>query len=169
MRYASLLYNDVVNSDGVALTIYCQGCPHHCKGCFSQSTWDFEGGLEFTEQEIKNCMYVLANNPYDNIVLLGGEPFCNIELCSAMLNINNMMGKPKTVWCYTGYLFEDLLRDEKKRRLLEKIDVLIDGPFVEKLKDSKLKYRGSSNQRIIDVRASLIKKQIILLDKYMNS
>ena len=78
-------------------------------------------------------------------------------------------GKPKKVWCYTGYLFEDLLMDEKKRKLLDKIDILIDGPFIEKLKDPKLKYRGSSNQRIIDVRASLIKKQIIVLDKYMNS
>lgn len=144
MKYASIVYNDVVNSDGIALTFYCQGCTHHCKGCFNKETWDFNGGKDFGDNELKEIEYNLKNYPYDNVVLLGGEPFDNEEVCMKVVQLAKRY--QKNIWCYSGYTLEQL--KEKDTKLLDNIDVLIDGEFKEELKDLTLKFMGSSNQRI---------------------
>lgn len=169
MRYADIVYNDIVNSNGVALTFYCQGCKHHCKGCFNTSTWDFEGGKELNSEIIDKALNVIKMFPsgYDNLVLLGGEPFQNIDSCiEIVLKFKNLFPNKK-IWCYTGYTWETLDNQIMKEYLLSQIDVLVDGRFIEELKNLKLKFRGSSNQRVIDVKESLKQNKVVLIDKYM--
>ena len=169
MRYANIVYNDIVNSNGVALTFYCQGCKHHCKGCFNTSTWDFKGGKELTCNIIDNALNVVKMFPsgYDNLVLLGGEPFQNIDTCLAIVIKFKKLFPNKNIWCYTGYAWKELIQDKEKINLLQYIDILIDGKFIEELRDLNLKFRGSSNQRLINVDESLKQNKIILVDKYM--
>ena len=107
MRYAKIVYNDVVNSDGMALTFYCQGCTHHCPGCFNKDTWNFNGGNQLTDKEINEMRYALSNYPYDNIVLLGGEPFDNIPTCMQIIELAREFNKK--IWCYSGYTLDQLI------------------------------------------------------------
>lgn len=172
MRYAKIVYNDVVNSDGMALTFYCQGCTHHCKGCFNKDTWDFAGGQEFTEKELNEMRYALKNYPYDNIVLLGGEPFDNIKVCMQVIDL--ALEFNKKVWCYTGYTIDQIINEKGKRDLsspylgmLSYIDVLIDGEFKEELKNPKLKFRGSENQNIYNGKIAINPGVILKIEEYM--
>lgn len=169
MRYANIIYNDLVNSDGVALTFYCQGCPHHCPYCFNKETWDFNGGLELTEAIVEDTLQVVKNYSfgYDNLVLLGGEPFANIKECFLFVDKWKELFPKKKIWAYTGYNWNDLLVDQRKYELLQKIDVVITGRFLNELKNPKLAFRGSSNQYIIDVQKSLKQGMPITIKKYM--
>ena len=169
MRYAGITYNDLVNSDGVALTFFCQGCPHHCPFCFNKETWDFEGGEELTEDIINQALNVVKNFSfgYDNLVLLGGEPFSNVIECTLFVDKWKEMFPKKKIWCYTGYNWNDLLINEQRYKMLQKIDVVITGRFINELKDPRLAFRGSSNQYIIDVQKSLKQGMPIIIEKYM--
>ncbi len=165
MRYAKIVYNDVVNSSGLALTFYCQGCTHHCPGCFNKGAWSFSGGNPFSEKEIAEMRYYLENYPCDNVVLLGGEPFDNLEVNLIIADLAKEYNK--SLWCYTGYLFEELANkpeSSKAARLLKQIDVLIDGEFREEMKNPLLKFKGSANQRIINVQESLSKQEVVLYE-----
>lgn len=144
MRYANIIYNDVVNTDGVALCFYTQGCTHHCNGCFSKQTWDFNGGFELTSDKISEMEYCLKNYKYDYLCLLGGDPMDDVKTSNFIIGLCKKYQPQIKVWCYTGYDFQEIERME----ILNNIDVLVDGQFIESLKDLRLKWRGSSNQKI---------------------
>ncbi len=149
VRIADIVGESVVDGDGIRLTLFTQGCPHHCKECHNAQTWDFNGGKDITLYEIAER---IKKNPLlDGITLSGGEPFEQSEKLIPLLKWLRERGY--NVWAYSGYTLENLLASEDvaKKEMLNHIDVLVDGPFVAEKKDLTLKFRGSSNQRIIDV------------------
>lgn len=170
MNYADIKLYDVANGTGVRVSVFVSGCTHHCRGCFNPDTWDFCFGKPFTDEEIN---YVIDNCRPDYIAglsLLGGEPmeYVNQQGLLPLLRRFKEAYPEKNVWCYSGYTFEtDLLDDmcskwECTRELLSYIDVLVDGEFIENEKDLSLRFRGSRNQRIIDVPASFAAGNTIL-------
>lgn len=170
MNYADIRPIDVANGPGVRVSIFVSGCTHHCKDCFNPETWDFHYGSPFGEGEITAILGHLAPAHIKGLSVLGGEPF-EPENQSAVLELIRRVRETyphKDVWCYSGYLFENL-RDGKvgqySRQLLEQLDVLVDGPFVTEKKSLSLRFRGSENQRLIDVPASLAAGEVILWDK----
>ena len=171
MRYAQITPFEVCNGKGAGVSLFTQGCHFHCKGCFNQDTWDFNGGKEWTE-EIKNKFFELIDRPYiKRITILGGEPLANenvFDIYNLIIKIKDKFPE-KSIWLYTGYKFGDILncplRDihtTYRRKAISMCDVIIDGRFVEELKDLTLEFRGSSNQRVIDVRASIKNNKVVL-------
>ena len=144
MKYANIIYNDVQNTDGIALCFYTQGCPHHCFGCFQPQTWDFNGGFELDEAKINEIKYCLNNYKYDYLCLLGGEPLANIDTSQFIIDLCKKYQPNIKVWCYTGFLLEDV----KEMKILNNIDILVDGKFEKDKYDATLKWMGSSNQII---------------------
>lgn len=172
MNYATIKKNDIANGVGIRVSIFVSGCRHHCKNCFNKEAWDFNYGSPFTNNTIQEIINYSNHDYIDGLSILGGEPFepenqeCIIELLSRFKKIF----PNKTIWCYTGFDFEkDLLtgkigNKEKIIKFLSMTDVLVDGAFIEELKDLSLLFRGSSNQKIIDVKKSLLANKTILLD-----
>lgn len=154
MRYASIRKMDISNGVGVGVSLFTQGCSHRCKGCFNAETWDFNKGNELTD-ELKEDFIQSALSPYINFIsILGGEPFDQPnDLRQLLKEIRERTDK--TIFVWSGYTYEQLMQNEVRRDCLQYITYLIDGKFVEELKNLKLKLRGSSNQRIIDVQKSL--------------
>ena len=149
MRYAGLIENDIVDSDdGICVSLWMQGCPHHCKGCHNPETWDFNGGIEIDREKlVENVINSLTQNGIKrNFSILGGEPLAEENLEDTLYIINRIRNKfPKIkIYLWTGYTIENL-----KIKDLKKIDVIIDGLYDEKLRDVSLPLRGSSNQRIL--------------------
>ena len=170
MNYADIRPIDVANGPGVRVSVFVSGCTHHCKDCFNPETWDFHYGSPFGEGEITAILGHLAPAHIKGLSVLGGEPF-EPENQSAVLELIRRVRETyphKDVWCYSGYLFENL-RDGKvgqySRQLLEQLDVLVDGPFVTEKKSLSLRFRGSENQRLIEVPASLAAGEVVLWDK----
>ena len=167
MNYAQLRPIDVANGPGVRVSLFVSGCTHACPGCFNPEAWDFGYGQPFTQIEAEQVLDALAKPYVKGFSLLGGEPF-HPRNQKAVLDLVRQVRERfpnKDIWCYTGYLYEDLLADrvgEYGRALLEQLDVLVDGPFIEAQKDLTLRFRGSANQRIIDVPASLRMGQAVL-------
>ena len=163
MRYSSIRDMDVVNGIGIACSLFVQGCSHHCYNCFNQETWDFKGGEEWTK-EIEDKFISLCNRPYiDCVSILGGEPFDQGEHFYWFLQrLRHEVGKPIFVW--SGYTYEQLIIKDVPRDCLREglVDYLIDGEFIDSLKDYKLHLIGSSNQRIIDVNKTIESEKIIL-------
>ena len=161
MRYAKIRKMDISNGPGVRVSIFFQGCSFHCKGCFNSETWDFNGGKEFGDEQINNILE-LANNDYiTGLSILGGEPMHpkNIESSLKLAKAFKEKYPNKTIWAWSGYLFDEYLKDKE---IVNYLDVLVDGQFVEEKKNPTLKWRGSSNQRVIDVKKSLKNNKIIL-------
>lgn len=155
-RYAGIIKADIANGTGVGVTLFTQGCSHHCAGCHNPETWNPDGGKEFTDKSYNSIVSYVRDNKYiDHITLSGGEPFENIELCKAVIDGCKKERPEIKVWCYTGYTFEEILNNHKMSSFLTDIDTLVDGMFIECKKDTSLPFRGSSNQRIIDVKKSL--------------
>lgn len=166
MRISKIKPNDVINGEGVSVSVWTQGCPHHCKGCFNQVTWDFNGGKEFTEEDFEYVMECLdKNNVERNLSILGGEPLCEQNICGVygLTARAKERNHNRKIYVWTGYLFEDLI-EEYGHDMFSHIDYIIDGQFMQDKKDLNLKLRGSSNQRVIDVKATFSKGEIILLD-----
>ena len=164
MRYAKIRKMDISNGEGVRVSLFVQGCSFHCKNCFNQETWDFNGGKEFTTAEIQKIIE-LANKDYiAGLSVLGGEPLHNNNVDEVFHIVATFKEKfpNKDIWLWTGFKFEDAIKDSKRKLILRKIDVLIDGQFEEDKKDLTLKWRGSSNQRVIDCKKSLAVNKIIL-------
>ena len=159
MRYAQIRDMDITNGKGIGVSLFTQGCSHHCKNCFNKETWDFNGGKEFTEED-KNIFIQLCLLPRTKFIsFLGGEPLDQAnELYDLLKDIRQHTDKPIYLW--SGYTYEQILKDDNKRRCLEYITYLIDGEFVDELKDLNLYLRGSSNQRLIDVQNSLKENKI---------
>lgn len=159
MHYGTVKYCDIANGEGVRTTLFVSGCSHRCRGCFQPETWDSSYGEEFTEAVAEEILQSLQPAYVDGLTVLGGEPMepDNQRALVGLLEEAARRYPGKTIWMYTGDLYEDLTdpsnprRTEATDRLLAAVDVLVDGPFVEEQKDISLRFRGSANQRIIDM------------------
>ncbi|MBP5770774.1 MAG: anaerobic ribonucleoside-triphosphate reductase activating protein [Bacteroidaceae bacterium] len=157
MRILSILEDTTVDGPGFRTSIYCAGCTHHCPGCHNPQSWANDGGAEMSVEEI---MQVIEADPFANVTFTGGDPMQQATgFTELALTIKQRTGK--TIWCYTGYTYEALLQMPSQRRLLETIDVLVDGPYIAALQDKDLLFRGSSNQRLINVPRSLSEGHVI--------
>lgn len=146
MKYNSIRTMDISNGPGIRVSIFVQGCPIHCKGCFNKVAWDFNVGKDFTNDTIQHILD-LANSPHiKGLSILGGEPLAepNIDGVEALITAFKNRYKDKDVWLWTGYKYKDF--NNKQKKVVNKVDTFIDGPFEESLKDPSLLYRGSSNQ-----------------------
>ena len=163
MNYGEIKTFDIANGEGVRVSLFVSGCTHHCKNCFNTETWAFNYGEPFTKDTEDKIINELSPDYIDGLSLLGGEPFepSNQSALLPFLRRVRQEFPDKTIWCYTGYLFDDELLNESRARcehtdeMLSLIDVLVDGEFKQDLYDISLSFRGSSNQRIIDVKKSL--------------
>ena len=173
MHYAKNKKSDVSNGTGVRVSLFVSGCTHQCKNCFNKEAWDFNYGNEFTENEEKLIIEDLKPDYISGLTLLGGEPFeyQNQQGLAPLVKKVKQEYPNKEIWCYTGYKFDkDILENMSKKysctnEMLKHIDYLVDGEFVDELKSPKLKFKGSSNQRVIDVVKSLEKKEVILYEE----
>lgn len=171
MRYASIRSMDISNGEGVGVSLFVQGCHFHCKNCFNQDTWDFSGGKEWS-REIEDEFMKLVNRPYiKRVSLLGGEPLADENVLDIMRLINRIKTEcpDKKIWCYTGYTWEQIFpivnpylnltqAEMTRQNAVKNCDILVDGRFVEEEKDLSLEFRGSKNQRIIDVKERITSK-----------
>jgi len=164
MRYNKIRKMDISNGPGVRVSIFFQGCHFHCKGCFNEETWDFLGGKEFGEEQIEMILSLAKADHISGLSILGGEPMHpkNREATTLLAKRFKEQYPDKTIWVWSGFLFDEALKDLE---VVKYIDVLVDGQFIEEKKDPTLKWRGSSNQRVIDVPKSLKENKIVLYCK----
>lgn len=156
MNYAGIIKNDVTAGEGVCVSFFTQGCPHHCAGCHNPETWAFDGGKEFTQEVLTEIIEsIKANGIQRNLCIMGGEPLCPENQFLTWLVISNVKEQYPDikVYIWTGYLYEDLIKDSSSKiiSILEMTDVLIDGPYIQEERDITLPMRGSRNQRIINL------------------
>ena len=169
MNYSEIKECDIADGPGVRVSLFVSGCTHHCKGCFNEMTWDFQYGRPFEEEDIRHIIDLLAPSYIAGLTLLGGEPmeYVNQEGLLPLLRKVKEKYPEKTIWCYTGYLYDkDIIENfcskwELTREFISYLDVIVDGEFVEKLKDISLRFRGSSNQRLIDVKRTMQAEEIV--------
>lgn len=166
MNYAQIRKYDIANGPGVRTTIFLTGCTLNCKNCFNKEYQNFNFGKVFDEKAFAELMDCLNDDNIRGLSVLGGEPFDNLGGLNDLIK-NVRERSEKDIWVYSGYTFEELVQKDGTMDVLKNIDVLVDGRFVEELKDLKLKFRGSSNQRIIDMKRTLEIGKILLMDKYM--
>lgn len=162
MRYNKIRKMDISNGEGIRVSIFMQGCSFNCEGCFNTETHDFSGGKEFDESVIDRILELCSKEYIVGLSILGGEPMHPKNIDGTLKLAKSFKEKypNKNIWVWTGYLFDDL----KDKQVLNYIDVLVDGRFKINLYSPKLQWRGSSNQRVIDVKSSLKEKEIVLLD-----
>lgn len=171
MYYGALKKTDIANGPGVRVSLFVSGCTHHCKDCFNPETWNFQYGQEYTDQVLAEILEALAPEYIRGITVLGGEPFEpeNQRELLALYRAIRETYPDKTIWVYSGYLMDQQLQQESRARIeitdeiLSMIDVLVDGEFVAEQKNISLKFRGSENQRIIDVAQSLAKGRVVVI------
>jgi len=171
MYYGEIKKNDIANGEGVRTSLFVSGCRHHCKNCFNQQTWDFGFGKPFTEETMEDILSSCEPFWINGLSLLGGEPFepeNQKELLPFLVKFRERF-PDKSIWCYSGFTFEEITGKTESRahtdlskEMLALIDILVDGRFVEEKKDISLKFRGSSNQRVIDVKKTLSSGEIVL-------
>ena len=176
MNYADIKRVDVANGEGVRVSLFVSGCNHHCKGCFNECAWDFNYGNKFTDENIDEVINYLDHDHIEGLTLLGGEPLEYVNQEGILPLVKRVKEKfpNKNIWCYTGFDFEKdvvgkMSKDnETTKELLNYIDVMVDGKFEEDKKNLKLKFRGSSNQRIIDVKESLKEHRVVQIEKFIS-
>ena len=160
IQVLDIIEDTMVDGPGFRTSIYCAGCRHNCTGCHNPQSWDFEGGHAMSTEDI---MRIIETDPYADVTFTGGDPMYQpegfAELARAIRERTH-----KTIWCYTGFTYEALVTNPRQRALLELVDVLVDGPFVKSQRDETLCFRGSSNQRLIDVQASLKAGHVVPLE-----
>lgn len=183
MRYASIRNLDISNGANIGVALFVQGCPFHCKNCFNSETWDFNGGKEWTEKT-KNKFMELIDRPYiKRVSFLGGECLAeqNLDEVLKLTQQIRISFPEKSIWLYTGFCWNDIMcsfaglqadrvvlvkKDietwEKRKKIISNVDVLVDGKYIDEQKDLTLKFRGSKNQRVIDVKQSLAKNKVVL-------
>lgn len=166
---AGIIKSDIADGPGVRVGVFLSGCPHHCPGCFNQELWDYNYGKPFDTDDSKKIKELLSRPYISGISILGGEPLCNENLCVTcwLIAIAHELGK--NVWIYTGYTFDELLKRviEVPTNVflciaLKEVDVLVDGRFYQSLADKRLQFRGSSNQRIIDMQKTIKAVSVVL-------
>lgn len=164
MRYHKIRKMDISNGPGVRVSIFMQGCTFNCKNCFNPETHDFNGGHEFLDETIEKVLDLCSLEHIVGLSILGGEPMhpLNIDGTTKLAKMFKERYPDKTIWVWSGFLFD---RDLKDKEILKYIDVLVDGQYKDELSNPKLKYCGSSNQRVIDVKKSLLNNEIILFDE----
>lgn len=159
LRIIQIVDGTIVDGPGLRTSVYLAGCKHACPGCHNPQSWPFDAGEDMAIEAVVD--HVRENDM--NVTLTGGDPLYQVDallhLCAGIKALG------KTIWCYTGFKYEDICRDPSLRRILERIDVLVDGPYMEHLRDLSLRFRGSSNQRLIDVRCSTPEKVALWNDK----
>ncbi len=171
MYYGALKKTDIANGPGVRVSLFVSGCTHHCKDCFNPETWSFQYGEEYTDQVFGEIMEALEPAYIQGITVLGGEPFepSNQRALLPLYHAIRENYPNKTIWVYSGYLLDKELLEESRARIeitdeiLSMIDVLVDGEFVAEQKNITLKFRGSENQRLIDVKQTLAKGQVVVI------
>lgn len=164
MRYNKIRKMDISNGPGIRISIFMQGCQFHCKNCFNPETWEFENGKEFTNETIDRVLELCGDENITGLSILGGEPMhpTNIEGTTKLAKAFKEKYPNKTLWAWTGFLFDKWVKDKEVAKY---IDVLIDGQYVDELRNPLLKWKGSSNQRVIDVQKSLKEDKVVLLDE----
>lgn len=175
MRYASIRKMDISNGEGLGVALFVQGCHFHCKNCFNKETWDFNGGKEMTTWDVLELLRPLTNPQYTRLSILGGEPLApeNLSGVSAICRFVKEFIQGKKIWVYTGnkaedigldlhYLNSDPLANYCRKEIFPYIDILVDGQYVDELKDMSYPWAGSTNQRVIDVQKSLEKDEVVL-------
>lgn len=172
MNFGNIKYCDIANGEGVRTSLFVSGCTHHCPGCFQSETWDFSYGEKFDDRIAEQILTSLEPSYIDGLSLLGGEPMepDNQRALVKLVEQVKCRFPNKTIWVYTGDTYEDLTdacslrHTEVTDRLLDCVDVLVDGPFVESLKDISLRFRGSSNQRLVDLAATRARGSVVIWD-----
>lgn len=165
MRYAQIRRLDISNGEGIGIALFTQGCPIHCKGCFNSDTWNMEGGDKYTEETKYVLLKLIEPDYIRRLSILGGEPLIerNVErLIDLITEIQSRYGRSKKIWLYTGQMYEKVIKEYPE--LIKLVDILIDGPYVEEKADSSLYWRGSSNQRVIDVQETLRTGHIVIYE-----
>ena len=176
MRYSSMRNLDISNGEGVGVSLFVQGCPFHCFGCFNSDTWDFNGGKEWTK-EIKDKFLKLIDRPYiKRVSFLGGECLAeqNLDEILSLIQEIRISYPEKTIWLYTGYSYQKIFRGEsscisqeglnnfKRREIIKLCDVVVDGEYIDEQKDLALRWKGSKNQNVINVKQSLAQNKMVL-------
>ena len=172
MHYASIKNYDIANGEGIRVSLFVSGCPHQCKNCFNEEAWDYNYGKLYTKKEEQEIIDYLDHDYIAGLSLLGGEPMWPSTQQSLLPLLKKVKAKypNKNIWCYTGYVFDKEIMEKMykdfdfTKEFLSYIDVLVDGRFVQSLANSTLYFRGSSNQRIIDVKKSLKQKKVVEYD-----
>ena len=157
IQVLDIIEDTMVDGPGFRTSIYCAGCHHECPGCHNPQSWNPGGGHPMTTDEV---MKIIVADPYANVTFSGGDPLYQAEGFTELARAIRSQTQ-KTIWCYTGFTFEAIVKIPRYRQLLDEIDVLVDGPFVKSLRDEDPLFRGSSNQRLIDVPASLAKGEVV--------
>ncbi len=173
MYYAEIKNCDIANGEGVRVSLFVSGCTHHCKNCFNAVAWDFTYGKPFEAETEEHLLTLLAPSYIAGLSLLGGEPFEPVNQRGLLPFLRRVKARfpEKTIWCYTGYVLDrDLIPGgraycEASEEMLSYIDILVDGPFIEAEKSLRLRFRGSANQRVIDLPATRAAGQIVIWDK----
>ena len=169
MHYGNIKKFDIADGIGVRVSLFVSGCTHHCEGCFQPETWNFDYGKPFTNDTEEEIIDALSPDYIDGLTVLGGEPFepQNQKVLLPFLKKVKELLPQKTIWAYSGYTFEELTNNSRARceftdEIISMLDVLVDGEFKSELKNISLKFRGSSNQRVIDVKKTLKEGNIVL-------
>lgn len=163
MRYGQIRQYDIANGPGIRATVFVTGCSRRCVNCFNEEYQDFNAGSEWTAAETERLISYLQDDTNSGLTLLGGEPMENADDLLELVQAVRRAVPEKSIWVYSGFLYEEILAQPARKALLEACDVLVDGPFVDALKDPGLYFRGSSNQRIIDVAKSREAGKAVLL------
>lgn len=165
LRYNKIRKFDTANGPGIRSSLFVAGCTHRCKGCFNEAYQSFSSGEEWTDKVRDGFIEHLNAGIVKGVTILGGEPFDQIQDEDLFELLKTIRKETHCdIWIYSGYTLEQILKNEKRRKILEQCDVLVDGPFVETLKDLKLRFRGSSNQRVINIPETLIKGEVVLVE-----
>lgn len=152
IKVANILYETMTDGPGMRTSIYCQGCSHHCKGCHNPQTWDFSGGKEYTINEL---FEVIVDDDFSDVTFSGGDPMFQVEAFTELAKmVKNKTNK--TIWCYSGYTYEQIKENPKMSLILPFLDVLVDGRFMIEKRNTDLKFRGSENQRIVHLKGGEI-------------
>ena len=164
MNYHNIKTDDMLNGDGLRVTCWVSGCNIGCFNCYNPQTWDFNSGIPFTEETMQEILYDLSKPYIKGITLSGGHPLDphNAPKVLEIVKRIRMVFPNKDIWIYSGYVWDDIIKDETLREILKYTDVLVDGAYVDELRDISLPFRGSSNQRIIDVKKTLNSNEVIL-------
>ena len=164
MNYIKVTKNDIANGIGVGCVLWVSGCDIHCKNCHNQSTWDFNSGQLFTEDTMQEILLTLTKPYISRLTLSGGHPLDphNAPKVLEIVKRVKMVFPNKDIWIYSGYEWENIIKDETLREILKYTDVLVDGAYIDELRDISLAFRGSSNQRIIDVQKTLDSNEVVL-------
>lgn len=164
MNYAKITKHDIANGRGVRVVLWVSGCSHHCTGCQNPDTWDDDYGSRFEASDLSNIITLLREDWISGLTLSGGDPLkpSNVDMCTIVAACAKSNVPNKDIWCWTGYTWDEIIAREDCKYILQCIDVLVDGEFIQDKYDISLKWRGSSNQRVIDVKKSLQAGKVVL-------